>query len=269
MNLYNKQLSKAFESKSVLKIITGINNTNIGDVLKISKAADLSAATYLDVAANVTLVKSLKSYSNLPICTSSINPIDLYNCVLAGADLVEIGNYDFFYNQGIYLTVEQILNLTLEVKTLIQGIDICVTIPYHIGLLEQIFLAKELENIGISIIQTEGISRFYETEFISHTTGISNIVDTSIPSLYSTHFLSKFVKIPIIVSSGFTNVLVPLAYKYGASGIGIGSSVQKQKNIASIVKYINQSHHLMQSVKRLETIGSLSNSASKLSTNFV
>ena len=264
MNLYNTQLNKAFQSKSVLKIITGINNTNIGNVLKIAKAAELSRATYLDVAANVKLVKILKSSCSLPICTSSINPIDLYNCVLAGADLVEIGNYDFFYNQGIYLTAEQIVNLVLEVKSMVESIDICVTIPYHITWIEQVYLAQKLEAIGVSIIQTEGISRFYKAELVSSIIDISSLIDTSIPTLLSTYSLSQFVNIPTIASSGFKNILAPIAYSYGASGIGFGSSLQQQNDVNSIIKYINQAHKLINSLTNLEVVYNVSNSYSKL-----
>lgn len=265
MNLYNTQLSKAFQSKSVLKVITGINNTNIGNVLKIAKAAELSRATYLDVAANVKLMKTLKSSCNLPICISSINPIDLYNCVLAGADLVEIGNYDFFYNQGIYLTAAQIVNLVLEVKCMVEEIDICVTIPYHITWIEQIYLAKKLEALGVSIIQTEGISRCYEAKFFSSVIDISNLVDTSIPSLFSTYSLSQFVNIPIISSSGFKNLLAPIVYNYGASGIGFGSSLQQQNDVNSMIKYINQAHKLITSLTQLEVVYNSSDSSSKFS----
>lgn len=252
MTLYNTELNNAFQSKRILKIITGINNTNLNNIIKIAKAANLSQATYLDVVANVNLVKILKSFSKLPICVSSINPIDLYNCVLAGADLVEVGNYDFFYNKGIYLTAAEVLNLTLEVKSLIQNIDICVTIPYHISLFEQISLSKELELIGITLIQTEGISRFYTPDLMISTVSTLNSVDTSVPSLLSTYFLSQSVNIPIIASSGFNNITAPMAYQYGASGIGIGASIQSHSSITSISKYINQTYQLMNSTCKLK-----------------
>nr|YP_009395338.1 hypothetical protein [Polysiphonia infestans]ARW64318.1 hypothetical protein [Polysiphonia infestans] len=254
MNLHNHYLQKSFQSKSVLKIITGINNINVNKVLKIAKAAELSKATYLDVAANVNLVKTLKVLCRLPICISSINPVDMYNCVIAGADLVEIGNYDFFCNKGIYLTVKQIINLSIEVKYLIRDIDICVTIPHYISLAEQVYLAQQLEFIGVNVIQTEGFSKCYEREYINSNTSILNSSNSFIPSLLSTYFISKSVKIPVIAASGCNNIFASLANVYGAHGVGFGSSLQKQNNINSIIKYINQAHKSLNSSMNSESL---------------
>ena len=240
MNLHNKQIKDAFSNKSLIKVIAGIDNTNIKNVLKIAKSADSSQATYIDIAANVRLVKILKNVSQLPICISSINSIDIYNCILAGADIIEIGNYDFFYNKGIYLTVEQIINLVLEVKSFMANVDICVTIPYYISLCEQIQLAKKLEIIGVNILQTEGVSRLHKLQISDTCVDLINVKNTFLPSLLSTYMISKAVHIPIITSSGSKNITSHIPSNYGASGIGIGSSLRNQTNIRDMVKYINQ-----------------------------
>nr|YP_009399262.1 hypothetical protein [Kapraunia schneideri]ARW68868.1 hypothetical protein [Kapraunia schneideri] len=247
MNIHNKQIKDAFDAKSLIKVIAGIDNTNIKNVIKIAKAADLSQATYIDIAANVKLVKILKKISQLPICISSINSIDIYNCILAGADIIEIGNYDFFYNKGIYLTAEQIISLVLEVKSFKANIDICVTIPYYISLFEQMQLAKKLYIIGVNILQTEGISKLHKLQSPGSCFDLINVKNTFLPSLLSTYMISKSVNIPVITASGSKNIISHIPSNYGASGIGVGSSLKNQMSIRDIVKYINQSYCYMMS----------------------
>nr|YP_009396150.1 hypothetical protein [Melanothamnus harveyi]ARW65341.1 hypothetical protein [Melanothamnus harveyi] len=241
MNIHHSKVKKSLQSKSAVKIISGINNTNISDVTKIVKAANLSKATYIDIAANPRLVYHTKSLSSLPVCISSINALDIYNCLIAGADIIEIGNYDFFYKNGIYLTLDQILSLVLEVKKFATNIDICVTIPYHISLCDQIHLAKQLEIIGVNLIQTEGIANLSKSKYINSNFDISNLNNTFLPSLLSTYIISKSIKLPIITASGCKNLTSSVASIYGASGIGIGSSLTKFKSTIDMVRYINQS----------------------------
>ena len=91
MSSFFNSFDKDFKEKRVIKVITGISNTNVYQISKIAKAAELANASYLDVVANTQVVKFLKSFSSLPICVSSIETIDIYNCLAAGADIVEIG----------------------------------------------------------------------------------------------------------------------------------------------------------------------------------
>lgn len=252
MNINNIRVKESLESKSALKVISGIDNTTIDKVIKIVKAASLSKATYVDIAANPRLVYDIKNMCNLPICVSSINPLDIYNCLVAGADIIEIGNYDFFYKNGIYLTLDQILSLALEVKSFAPNVDICVTIPYHISLLDQLNLAKKLEMIGINLIQTEGLANLSESRYINSNVNISNLNNTFLPSLLSTYMISRVVKIPIIAASGCKNLTVSLSSIYGASGVGLGSSLTRLRSIPAMVNYINQSSNSLVSSMSLE-----------------
>nr|ARW60560.1 hypothetical protein [Polysiphonia sp.] len=234
MNLYNTQLNNSFKSKQVIKVITGIYNTSLSQITNIAIAAQLANASYLDVVANTKIVKFIKSFSSLPLCISSINPIDIYNCLSAGADLVEVGNYDSFYNCGIYLTDVQLINLIKEIKFLIGNIDICVTIPYYLDLNAQINLAQDLEDLGVNILQTEGC-------FVNHKSqNYSSITPSLSSSLLSTYSISKYVNIPVIASSSMISMFSYMATYYGASGIGIGSAISSQNNIADMVNYINE-----------------------------
>nr|WGH12763.1 hypothetical protein Ycf23 [Echinothamnion sp.] len=237
MNLSNIQLYNSFKSKKVIKVIAGIQNTNIYQIAQIAKAANLANASYLDVSANTKIVKFLKSFSPLPICISSIDPIDIYNCISVGADLVEVGNYDIFYNDGIYISSIQLINLVKEIQSLIGNIDICVTIPYHLNLSEQIGLAQDLEDLGVNILQTEGVFIHDVSKQISQLTSSLSL------SLVSTYFLSNYVDIPIIASSGMTSLFSSIAIKYGASGVGIGSAIKNNINIVDMSNYINEIKH--------------------------
>ncbi len=252
MNINNIKVKESLKLKSAVKVISGINNTNINSVTRIVKAASLSQATYVDIAANPRLVYAIKRLSNLPICISSINLLDIYNCLTAGADIIEIGNYDFFYKNGIYLTLDEILSLVLEVKLLAKNIDICVTIPYYISLSDQLDLAKRLEFIGVNLIQTEGISKLSDSRYLNSNINISDLNNTFFPSLFSTYMISKVVKIPIISASGCKNLNSSLATIYGSSGIGIGSSLIKCRDIPDMVRYINESHNSLVLSRSLE-----------------
>nr|YP_010619815.1 hypothetical protein PNW48_pgp143 [Symphyocladia marchantioides]WAX03828.1 hypothetical protein [Symphyocladia marchantioides] len=242
MNLSNIKLHNSFRSKNVIKVITGIHNTNIYQIAQIAKAADLARASYLDVSANTEIVKFLKSFSSLPLCISSIDPIDIYNCISAGADLVEIGNYDVFYNQGMYITSFQLVELVKEVKYLVGDIDLCVTIPYYLDLNEQIHLAQFLESLGVNVLQTEGLL----THGVHHLSSqLSALTDSLSSSLLSTHFISQSVSIPVITSSGMSSTFASTAIYCGASGIGIGSALRVKHNITSMARYINEIKNCM------------------------
>nr|YP_009393266.1 hypothetical protein [Symphyocladiella dendroidea]ARW61828.1 hypothetical protein [Symphyocladiella dendroidea] len=242
MNLSNVQLHNSFQSKNVIKVITGIHNTNIYQIAQIAKAADLAKASYLDVIANTKVVKFLKSFSSLPLCISSIDPIDIYNCISAGADLVEIGNYDTFYNKGVYITSFELVELIKEVKYLVGDIDLCVTIPYYFDLNEQIRLAQLLECLGVNIVQTEGI---FTHNIHSLPKQLSVLTNSLSSSLLSTYFISKSVNIPVITSSGISSIFASTAINCGASGIGIGSAIRGRHNIVSMTKYLNEVKHCM------------------------
>lgn len=243
MNLLNSKLYSHFKEKKAVKVIAGINNTKISEIVKIAYAAQLANVSYLDVCANTELVKLLKSLFYLPICVSSIEPIDIYNCVVAGADIVEVGNYDSFYSKGIYISSNDIIELVKEIKSLIQNTIICVTIPYYLSLNDQISLAQSLESMNVNLLQTEGI--YYSSHLKS-----TSVTSSSQPclccsnklsaSLLSTFTIAKSVNLPIISASGVTDIFTAYTRLYGASGVGIGSAIYKKKSLIEMIKYINQ-----------------------------
>ena len=72
----------------VLKVISGLNNFNAASVAATVKAADLGGATFVDIAADVDLLKLAKSLTKLPICVSAVEPEKFVTAVAAGADFL-------------------------------------------------------------------------------------------------------------------------------------------------------------------------------------
>ncbi len=242
MHLFNQRLNSSFANKQVVKVISGINNFNINKILKVVHAAQMSGATYIDIAANPLIVSCIKKYTDLPICVSSINSQDLLHCVLQGADLVEIGNFDVFYKNGILLSKDQIFKLAEETRLLLPDTDICVTIPHFLTLDNQVKLAIDLEKLDINIIQTEGITNYNMSTFIpiksiDHIYSYTSNASAALSAVYA---ISNSVNIPVIASSGINAVSAPIAFSYGASAIGIRSAISNLNTVYQMSSYIEE-----------------------------
>nr|QCI06867.1 hypothetical protein [Halydictyon mirabile] len=242
MNLFCKKLSIPFKQKKVLKIISGLNTLDINKIVRLVKAAELSGATYIDIAANTQIVKHLKQFTDLPICVSSIDPIELYNCISVGADLVEIGNFDIFYKTYPTFSISTILSLVKETCCLVRNKDICVTIPHNLSLHDQIYLAQKLEEVGINILQTEDfynkdLSHNLKDDYMLYSSYLASL------TLSSTYALTKYVSIPIITSSKMNSLSSSIAINCGASGIGISSNVYKHSTVYDMSLYIDEIIH--------------------------
>ena len=134
INLLPQKIQEGLSHKSLLKVISGLNNFEPESVKKIAKAAALGGADLIDIACKPELVESALKISSLPICVSSVNPKSFINSVKAGASLIEIGNYDSFYEKGITFSEEKVLNLTKETKDFLPNIPLSVTVPHTIPL---------------------------------------------------------------------------------------------------------------------------------------
>jgi hypothetical protein len=105
-------LQQAFDQSRVLKVISGLNNFDAKSVAAVVKAADRGGATFVDIAADPDLVRLVRGLTNLPICVSAVEPNKFVSATAAGADLIEIGNFDSFYAQGRRFEAEEVLALT-------------------------------------------------------------------------------------------------------------------------------------------------------------
>ena len=110
MSLINhlpQKIKEELRSKSLLKVISGLNNFNIQSVKKIVEAASLGGADLVDIACKPELVDLVLKNSTLPVCVSSVVPRSFQDCVEAGASLIEIGNYDTFYEKVFIFQIKK------------------------------------------------------------------------------------------------------------------------------------------------------------------
>lgn len=231
MDLFYSKFMNSFKLNNVIKVISGLNTLNINKIHRMLKSAEIAKADYIDVVANTKIISLLSNITDFPLCVSSIDPVELYNCSVAGAKVLEIGNFDIFYNKGINFSSFDILKLAMETRRLVHNECLCVTIPHTLNLYEQILLAKKLEKIGVNFLQTEGIS--YNTNMspqYKHDT-ISKLIYSSASTLSSTYVLSRAVNIPVISSSKINCISSLTSMICGASGIGVKSIIYNKKTV--------------------------------------
>ncbi|MBW4548061.1 MAG: DUF561 domain-containing protein [Symplocastrum torsivum CPER-KK1] len=224
------RLQKAFEQSRVLKVISGLNNFDANRVAAIVKAAERGGATFVDIAADPDLVKLVKGLTNLPVCVSAVEPNLFVKATQAGADLIEIGNFDSFYAQGRRFEAEEVLALTQETRSLLPNITLSVTVPHILTLDQQVQLAEELVQAGADIIQTEG-----GTSSTPRSAGTLGLVEKASPTLAAAYEISRAVSVPVLCASGLSNVTVPMAIAAGAAGVGVGSAINQLDNEVAMV----------------------------------
>lgn len=71
------------------------------------------------------------------MCVSAVDPELFPPCVAAGADMVELGNFDFFYDQGITFSAGDVLEMTRRTRSLLPTVPLSVTVPHGLELTEQ------------------------------------------------------------------------------------------------------------------------------------
>jgi pyruvate/oxaloacetate carboxyltransferase len=223
-------LQRAFAIRRALKVISGLNNFDASSVSAIAKAAELGGATFIDIAADPELVKLAKNLTNLPICVSAVDPQKFVEAVAAGADLIEIGNFDSFYAQGRRFEADEVLALTIQTRNLLPEITLSVTVPHILTLDKQVQLAEELVKVGADIIQTEGGTSSHPTN-----SGTLGMIEKAAPTVAAAYEISRAVSVPVLCASGISSVTAPIATAAGAAGVGVGSAInQLNSEIAMI-----------------------------------
>lgn len=221
---------KYFHEQRALKIISGLQNFNKENVASVVTAADKGGATHVDIACDPELVKLAVSLTSLPVCVSSVEPTAFLAAVEAGAHMVEIGNYDSFYDQGVVFSPDQILNLTKETKRILPSVTLSVTVPHTLSLPDQVKLAELLEQEGVDIIQTEGGKCSNPSK-----AGVLGLIEKATPSLAAAYSISRAVKIPVMCSSGLSAVTAPMAITAGAAGVGVGSAINRLNDVVAMI----------------------------------
>ncbi|WOL20614.1 hypothetical protein Cni_G29419 [Canna indica] len=221
---------KDFRERKALKIISGLQNFDKDKVASVVIAAEKGGATHVDIACEEELVKFALGLTSLPICVSSVDPLAFLSAVEAGAQMVEIGNYDSFYEMGIKFSSEQVLKLARDTKRILPSITLSVTVPHMLSLPDQVKLAELLEQEGVDIIQTEGGKYSSPSK-----PGILGLIEKATPTLAAAYSISRAVKIPVMCSSGLSAVTAPMALTAGAAGVGVGSAVNKLNDVVAMI----------------------------------
>tara|TARA_Y100001968_G_scaffold333874_1_gene400398 strand:- start:13447 stop:14211 length:765 start_codon:yes stop_codon:yes gene_type:complete len=232
---FSQSLQESFHDRSLLKVISGLTNFDALSVKKIAISAALGGADLLDIACDPELVHLIRQHTDCPICVSSIEPELFLGAVEAGASVVEIGNFDSFYAQGRVFTAAEVIDMTKRAKSLVPTTPLSVTVPHILPLDEQSSLAVDLINAGADIIQTEGGKSATPTS-----SGVLGLIQKAAPTLAAVHAISQSFKqadlrAPILCASGLSSVTAPMAIAAGASGIGVGSIVNRLDNELAMV----------------------------------
>jgi Protein of unknown function (DUF561) len=223
-------LVSALNQGRALKVISGLNNFDADNVKAVVKAAELGGATFVDIAADADLIRMVKETTHLPVCVSAIDPEKFVMAVEAGADLIEIGNFDSFYAQGRTFGADEVLALTQATRALLPSVMLSVTVPHVLPLDQQVALAEKLVAAGADIIQTEG-----GTSAAPQSAGILGLIEKAAPTLAAAHAIAHSVNVPVLCASGISNVTAPMAIAAGAAGVGVGSMIhQLNSEIAMI-----------------------------------
>ncbi|MDG2991797.1 DUF561 domain-containing protein [Candidatus Synechococcus calcipolaris G9] len=228
--MLNPRLLSSLHQRSLLKVISGLQNFDRDRVAAVVQAADRGGATLVDIAADPELVKLARSLTPLPICVSAVDPQRLRQAVAAGADLVEIGNYDSFYSQGRIFSAPEVLELTQQTRDVLPDIMLSVTVPHTLPLDGQVELAEQLAIAGADVIQTEG-----GTSSAPRHSGTWGLIEKAAPTLAAAYEISRAVEIPVLCASGLSTVTIPLAIAAGASGVGVGSAINQLNSSVAMV----------------------------------
>ncbi|ASC74178.1 hypothetical protein XM38_051530 [Halomicronema hongdechloris C2206] len=238
-------LQAALSQGRALKIISGLTNFDTDRVAAVVRAAQQGGATFVDIAADANLVRLARRLSDLPICVSAVEPEAFLTPLEAGADMLEIGNFDAFYAQGRRFAAAEVLELTYRTRTLVGDVPLSVTVPHILPLDQQVQLAEELVAAGADLIQTEGGTSSQP----SHG-GTLGLIEKAAPTLAAAYEISRAVEVPVLCASGLSHVTATMAIAAGAAGIGVGSAVNRLDNDVAMVAVVRQLAEALQAVSR-------------------
>lgn len=239
-------LQSALTQGRALKVISGLNNFDADRVSAVARAAELGGATFVDIAAAPELVQMVKQLIHLPVCVSAVEPELFVAAVEAGADLIEIGNFDSFYAQGRRFEADEVLALTRATRHLLPDITLSVTVPHILTLDQQVQLAEELVKAGADMIQTEGGTSSQPVH-----PGTLGLIEKAAPTLAAAYEISRAVSVPVLCASGLSNVTAPMAIAAGASGIGVGSAINRLNSEVEMIATVRSLVEALASVSRL------------------
>ncbi len=224
------QLKKMLEEKSLLKIISGMENFNTENVRKVVNAANLGFAQAVDISADSENIEWVKeNHTRLITFVSSLSISMLIEAKAWGADVLELGNFDALYAKGKSVSKDEVIELTRELRALAGDTMICVTVPGNLPIEEQVDLSIQLQAIGADILQVENLTHESEYE--------------------NAKAIVKAVQIPVLLSGKIDSSKIEKALATGVNAIGIGHAINSKTDLPSMVEEIKESMKAMKSIK--------------------
>jgi thiamine monophosphate synthase len=245
-------LHAALTERRLLKVIAGIENFDTAAVVAIAKAAAAGGAQAIDIAADAGLIQAVKAAApNLVVFVSATEPSKLIAAAAAGADVLELGNFDAMYRRGEQPTKAQILAWTREVKAGAPNLPLCVTVCGRLSVSEQKELAVELEALKVDLLQTEG-------QVGPETADTFAALSGAVSALGNTAEIRKVVSLPLLLAGGFNQVSAPFAVAAGADALGVGKAVSRLADeaamtaeVKAIVEALNSVHNAGKGLTRV------------------
>ena len=129
-----------------------------------------------------------------------------------------------------------------------------VTVPHILSLDIQVQLALDLIDRGVDLIQTEGGTSSHPIS-----PGTLGLIEKASPTLAGTFAIAVGLKytshdVPLICASGLSEVTVPMAISVGASGVGIGSAVNKLNSELAMIATVKSLRKALDSFAFAPTI---------------
>ena len=233
-------LQQSLRQRSLLKVIAGLSNFDAASVEMVARAAGNGGADLLDIACRPDLVSLAKEASGLPICVSAVEPELFPAAVEAGASMIEIGNFDSFYPKGRFFSGSEVYELARQTRELLPNVVLSVTIPHVLPLDQQAQLAVDLVDAGADLIQTEG-----GTSSRPLSPGTLGMIEKASPTLAALtsifeHLQKENQMVPLLCASGLSAVTVPMAFASGATGVGVGSAVNRLNDEVAMLAVVHR-----------------------------
>ena len=245
---------KHIREKRAIKVVAGENNYDLDNVAKIARAAQKGRASAIDVACSKEVIETARKNSKLPIFASSIHPFEILEAVKAGADGVEIGTFENAYKKGYTYSYSQIYDIILETFGLINNYDVfkSVTIPACLNSADRIKLLRELEILGVDMVQTEGFKMIDPKKY--------HFIKDPNASINNATEVIRNSRIPVIATCSMDEKMTNYAFSQGIDGVSIGTYIQKQdtevamtSKISQIVSSISHRNSLNREIVRTST----------------
>jgi tryptophan synthase alpha subunit len=106
-------------------------------------------------------------------------------------------------------------------------------VPHFLPLDQQVQLAEALVAAGADVIQTEGGTSSQPAH-----SGTLGLIEKAAPTLAAAFEMARAIEVPVLCASGLSSVTVQMAIAAGASGVGVGSAVNKLNSEIEMVAVV-------------------------------